>query len=423
MKSPPTLVFLATTLLVAQTDHSSLAFTINYPPAEMQAVYEQDAYGYTWTAFPEVIQQTDITGLLNLLNNFGNSRRLQSGNSIDWQFDIAPNDLEGSFDIKSYQACRPELPCGMFTGSNFLGGVGGSIELEYNPVGNDPIPPSVMSEMFWIQRVISNHPIVGSHGQYEDIIDVSITNTIDPYYSTLRRDQRYFIDTSYRYDAWEDHNWTAELYLAKETESYPGGGIRQWKVTIYNGIKWGWRNRTFRRYCPISVAGFNCESIGQAQYNPILASANDEDWKIFSNVLSGLWFDPPTNEGFEFQTTGDTLFTNILDFPIGLDADNLFTVSVGDTKIGEFSPGQNVDFVSLLGGGVKSFNITGIDSIFGSTQETAFPIQLAFNKNTGSFKMRPISQPKSVPEPHSLFGLFTLLLWAGFQGLKITKSK
>ncbi len=101
----------------------------------------------------------------------------------------------------------------------------------------------------------------------------------------------------------------------------------------------------------------------------------------------------------------------------------LFTVSTGNQILGEFSPGQNVDFVSLLGGGVKSFNITGIDSIFGPTQETAFPIQLAFNKNTGSFKMRPISQPKSVPEPHSLFGLFTLLLWADFQSLKIPKSK
>jgi hypothetical protein len=49
--------------------------------------------------------------------------------------------------------------------------------------------------------------------------------------------------------------------------------------------------------------------------------------------------------------------------------------------------------------------------------------QHSFNKNIGSFKSRPISQRKYVPEPHSIFGLFTLLIWAVFQGLKITKSQ
>lgn len=36
--------------------------------------------------------------------------------------------------------------------------------------------------------------------------------------------------------------WDAELYLAQETREG-----NQKKVTIYNGVKWGWRNKTFRR--------------------------------------------------------------------------------------------------------------------------------------------------------------------------------
>lgn len=168
--------------------------------------------------------------------------------------------------------------------------------------------------------------------------------------------------------------------------------------------------------------GVGNETPGRRQQNPILPNTIDQQgWQIFSNVPGCRWYDPPTTYGFEFQALENTLFTEILDFPFG--DDNLFTVSTGNQILGEFSPGQNVDFVSLLGGGVKSFNITGIDSIFGPTQETAFPIQLAFNKNTGSFKMRPIYTPKSVPEPHSIFGLFTLGIWAGFQALKIKKSK
>jgi hypothetical protein len=64
---------------------------------------------------------------------------------------------------------------------------------------------------------------------------------------------------------------------------------------------------------------------------------------------------------------------------------------VGDRILGEFGAGDRVDFTSLFGSGISNFKITGIDSLFGSTEETAFPIQLAFSDRTGSFKMRPFS--------------------------------
>ena len=128
-------------------------------------------------------------------------------------------------------------------------------------------------------------------------------------------------------------------------------------------------------------------------------------WKYFTFVSTGLWFDPPTSYGFEFDALGDTLFTDILDFPTGIDSDGSFTVSVGDEEIGVFGAGQSVDFVSLLGEGVSNFLITDIDPLPGN-DITDFAVQLAFNEEIGSFRMRPIDEEtQSVPEPSSVLGL------------------
>jgi von Willebrand factor type A domain len=62
-----------------------------------------------------------------------------------------------------------------------------------------------------------------------------------PYYSQLGFNQ-IFGDTPYRIDYENDHIWDAELYLAQESRE---GNSK--KVTIYNGVQWGWRNQTFRR--------------------------------------------------------------------------------------------------------------------------------------------------------------------------------
>jgi len=67
----------------------------------------------------------------------------------------------------------------------------------------------------------------------------------------------------------------------------------------------------------------------------------------------------PIEKGFEFVATDDTLFTEILDFPVG--EDDLFTVMVDDLILGEFSPGDRVDFLSLLGSGVSRFKVTDGD--------------------------------------------------------------
>jgi hypothetical protein len=158
--------------------------------------------------------------------------------------------------------------------------------------------------------------------------------------------------------------------------------------------------------------GFGKEMRGLTQQNPILPNSIQNGWQVFNKVPGCRWFDPPTTYGFEFQSLEDTLFTEILDFPAGDDQE--FTVAVGDSILGNFSPGDKLDFVSLLGYPVDNFRITGIDSLFGPTAETAFPIQLAFKEREGSFKMRQISKPidaEPVPEPGSILATQGMLLW------------
>ncbi len=155
--------------------------------------------------------------------------------------------------------------------------------------------------------------------------------------------------------------------------------------------------------------GIEPDTPGRSQQNPLFPdSIDNEGWQTFNNVPGCRWYDPPIANTFEFVATDNTLFTEILDFPRG--EDNLFTVVVDDMILGEYSPGDRVDFVSLLGRGISNFKITDIDYLVGSTEETYFPIQLAFDKNVGSFKMRMVEEEpkKKVPESNSIWGLIAL---------------
>ena len=110
--------------------------------------------------------------------------------------------------------------------------------------------------------------------------------------------------------------------------------------------------------------------------------------------------------------TSDSLFTEILDFPLGIDADDLFTVTVGNTVLGQFGPGDSVNFTELLGSGVSSFRITGIDPLVDSSDPVAFPLKLDFNTATASFEMHALTAA-AAPEPSTFIGLGTLALTAG----------
>lgn len=148
---------------------------------------------------------------------------------------------------------------------------------------------------------------------------------------------------------------------------------------------------------------------GSSETFPLLPTVTEPDGTfIFTDVPSGVWFDPPAVEGFAYQMLSNSLFTSIVDFPTGF-ADP-FTVAVGDTVLGQFGPGQSVDFAALVGNGVSAFTVSGINPLVEEGDPNAFPIQLAFNTATASFSMRPLLDTSSekVPTPALLPGLIGL---------------
>ena len=110
-------------------------------------------------------------------------------------------------------------------------------------------------------------------------------------------------------------------------------------------------------------------------------------------VPSGTWFDPPATSGFTYTMADGGLFTDILNFPSGFNGE--FQVVVDGMIVGTFGAGEAVNFKSLVGHDVGSFQILGIDPTVDSEDPVAFPIQLAFNTPTATFTMTPVPEPES----------------------------
>jgi len=105
---------------------------------------------------------------------------------------------------------------------------------------------------------------------------------------------------------------------------------------------------------------------------------------------SGRWYEPNVAYGYVFNMTepNNALFTKILDFPTGFDG--CFTIDANNVTIGSFGPGDSVDFVALLGGGVKEFYLTGVSPLTDPEDGQVFPIKLEFNVLTAQFHMVPL---------------------------------
>lgn len=185
------------------------------------------------------------------------------------------------------------------------------------------------------------------------------------------------------------------------------------------------------------VAASNCNTTGKRPTNPVLPTQTQRPpsqppiFRFFD--LSALWFDPPIATGYQYTMTGPALFTAVLDFPTGIDADNLFTVSVGNVVLGQFGPGQPVRFAeyasqlgaSLVRGvGVTSFNISGIAPARETEDPTAFPIQLEFDLPSAAFTMQATTE-SAPPVPATItFAQATRKVFrgAGTAVLTLTRS-
>jgi len=254
-KSLPIGVFSAT-LLVALTNQPSSAFTIN-PPGPIGALNKsvpQEPYtlgGQNWKVDLNPINVTSIdaagkTAFKTYLDKsiFGGLGPVEP---FGWTFNLAPKDLAGSFDILNYVACAPQTTCKSNLGWPQKHGVGAFIDIEYKPGTGDPalgFDPTTLNGIHWIQRVVNNHKSGdgGGHGVDDDKIDVDPGQT-NPYYDqpgplggqpTADMSKGLFADRPYRFDPDAEHKFSFDLFLVQQTAPKT--------VTIYNGVKWGWKN-------------------------------------------------------------------------------------------------------------------------------------------------------------------------------------
>ncbi|MFM2063992.1 MAG: hypothetical protein RLZZ507_3663 [Cyanobacteriota bacterium] len=269
------LVLFASTLIVALTNETGAAFTIiPSNPSDVEFYREQ--------SFAQVSPNRDAITVIdkslwyNPLRrggtlSFNTALNLWSLGSqqglFGWEFQRAKNDLKGSFEILTYQACNLGDGCGGAStpiediGTGVFRGVGSLFHLKYHPEEGDPQPGQ--GKLHWIQVVQANYgrgnpgvpfvygiPFVDNGGRKDT-----------PYYDYPGyrfAGEDFFMDRAYAAginNARRNTYFTAQLFLVEET-TLPGSQKRT--ATIYNGIRWGWKNKVSRRSCPAKSLSKNC---------------------------------------------------------------------------------------------------------------------------------------------------------------------
>jgi hypothetical protein len=234
-----------TTLLIALTTQSSLAFSITppqYGKTEESYTLANQTRGTTRLS-PTTLTSITRGGIIGFL---GTLRR----DFPTWTFNSAPNDLAGRFEVETYNAVGTAL----YVDGESSEFVGANLILNYVPGIGDP----TLSSVHWIQRVYTNHRYtpppnnIDEHGNYGDIIDIRPGNVANPFYDAPGTDglslaPGYFSDSPARPDPDKNHSWLAQLYLVELTGSE--------QVTIYNGVQWGWENKVEPVPEPITIFG------------------------------------------------------------------------------------------------------------------------------------------------------------------------
>jgi hypothetical protein len=228
------LTFFSTTLLIALTTQSSLAFNIIPlgPRGATESWIPTKSYN-----LPNQRRGTTTLSPINVHNlNRGGGAGLWALLLRDfpsWTFVVSAVPLAGSFEVRKYEAIGTPTE------------VGANLLLRYTPGVGDPTPRN--SRLNWIVRAVSNHG--EAHGDREDVIENQRggLSSLAPFFF---REQPFALPTSNfsyetnfsafsrRDDSGFNHDWVAETYLVQQTGSRT--------ATIYNGIQWGWKNRVQR---------------------------------------------------------------------------------------------------------------------------------------------------------------------------------
>ncbi len=274
------LVLLSSTLMVALTEQTGIAVNIiPSSPGATQFYREQSTYnlpnnlqGVT-TIDKRLWLQPLPTGGSFVFNTGLNLWSLTSQLGLfGWNFKPAQQPLNGSFEIVTDQACGRNDRCGGASTivpdipNDYRRGVGSLFHLVYHPAPTDPQPGQ--QKLHWIQVVQANYgggqpgvpiipgfPFVDNSGRKDD-----------PYYdypSDPYANENFFMDRPYAgrlSNASRSRYFDARLYLAQETT--PPGSTKR-SVTIYDGIRWGWKNIIVPRpQCDISFLFDTTGSMG-----------------------------------------------------------------------------------------------------------------------------------------------------------------
>lgn len=152
--------------------------------------------------------------------------------------------------------------------------------------------------------------------------------------------------------------------------------------------------------------------VTEGQQTALLPDRIVKGVKIFDKAPSGAWFDPPANMGFQFVALDGSLFTSISGFPCAVAPASSdiktapFNVLVKNEQgnyeiIGQYFPGQSVDFTKILGKGVSEFVISGIDP---DAWEPYFPdnpfplaFPITFDRDNAKFAFNKIPDTTKLP--------------------------
>ncbi len=280
------LIFGATTLAISLTGSPGIAFNIKGQdlgrlPENYQAISRfpsgegtttLNAFDYltpsSWLVPPGRVSEIARGGTWGLRRDLSPFRRR------GWTFQRGGN-LSGSFNVKKYYACGVNTSCGAGVGVPIVipqRAVGATIRIDYEPQNSDPIPQPPINRLYWIQRVITNYS--GSVGPRRSFIDNG-GSLDDPFYNDfpLSFSESYFIDNPHRnFEFNKSFYWFAELYLAQQQPNTR-------KVTIYNGVRWGWRYDY--QPCIASSGGGGCQTIRATNsVNEQTATSNSDEFSV-----------------------------------------------------------------------------------------------------------------------------------------------
>lgn len=274
------IVWLSTILLSGLTSKASFGFTIIPAQPGASEFYRRESYytvdnivgkteldtrlwwdPNTWNDTVGGVTEIKRGGTGEFLRRLTQWSLVESSPEYTWSFLPAENDLEGSFEIVTNQACGFIDHCGGASTpispiDSFLRGVGSLFHVKYHPGQNDPMPGE--GKLHWIQMVQANYspdnkfpsnllprfPVVkidnfpGSDTPYYDIPGSRVAG------------EDFLMDQPYkgsRATARTNLYFNAQLYLVEEITP-PESKKRE--VKIYNGIRWGWKNQVQNPACP-----------------------------------------------------------------------------------------------------------------------------------------------------------------------------